>query len=188
MSVSDEVELRPDVAMSEIKVKPDISNDTIGVFARLKPSTTPAAEINVISRFGKQKSVQCVSEVAKKTLEFTLDWIFKVLLWHSLFHIHRSCIGWLDAVHNGMHRQDPRSCHSARSKGPTQPSHLTAHLTSDFECVSQPGETQEAVYAQAGVDRVEVCRTGSEHVPYIFVGLRSLLQRHAKPRHTTPHH
>lgn len=53
------------------------AGESIGVFARLKPSSTTAAGINVVTRFGKQKSVQCESEMAHKSIEFTLDWIFK---------------------------------------------------------------------------------------------------------------
>lgn len=47
------------------------------MFARLKPSKTEPADIKVVSRFGKQKSVQIEGSISGKSLEFTLDWIFK---------------------------------------------------------------------------------------------------------------
>ena len=79
---------------------PGGGSETIGVFARLKPSKTEPANITVADRFGKQKSVQCESDITKKSLEFTLDWIFK------------------------------------------------------------PDESQEEIYAHAGVDRVEAVLAG----------------------------
>ena len=45
--------------------------ESIGVFARLKPCSGKQGDINVNTRFGKQKSVQA------RNLEFSLDWIFK---------------------------------------------------------------------------------------------------------------
>ena len=49
----------------------------VGVFARLKPTQAQAAEILVAERFGKQKSIRLTESAAGKSLEFTLDWIFK---------------------------------------------------------------------------------------------------------------
>ena len=51
--------------------------EDVGVFARLKPTQNQAAEILVAERFGKQKSVRLADPAAGKSLEFTLDWIFK---------------------------------------------------------------------------------------------------------------
>ena len=54
----------------------DAGGEAVEVFARLKPTKDKASDIHVVERFGKQKSVQCHSDIAKKDLEFTLDWIF----------------------------------------------------------------------------------------------------------------
>ena len=52
--------------------------EAIGVFARLKPvgSSDTRGQVEVPTRFGKQKNVQ-VATGGGKCLEFSLDWIFK---------------------------------------------------------------------------------------------------------------